>query len=90
LTAAASVVFVEFDWTPGAHVQAEDRAHRIGQRDAVTAYYLIADGTVEVEIATLLDKKAKVLDAVLDGKETDQDSLLIELLKQFQEKNKKN
>ncbi|HSH51456.1 MAG TPA: DEAD/DEAH box helicase [Bacteroidales bacterium] len=83
LTAASSVVFLELPWTPGELQQAEDRCHRIGQKDAVNIYYLLASGTIEEEIATLIDKKRKILDAVLDGKETDQDSLLSDLMSKY-------
>ena len=83
LTASSNVAFLELPWTPGALVQAEDRCHRIGQKDNVTIYYLLATGTIEDTIAALLDKKRKTLDAVLDGIETDQESLLTELIKQY-------
>lgn len=84
LTAAADTCFTELWWTPGLHVQAEDRVHRIGQEaDSVNAYYLIATETIEEEIAALLDKKRKVLDQVLDGIETDDSSLLTELMNAY-------
>jgi len=84
LTAASNTCFVQLPWSPGIAQQAEDRVHRIGQEaGSVNAYYLIAQGTIEETIANLLDKKAKVLDAILDGKETNQASLLTELLKEL-------
>jgi len=84
LTAASNVAFVELGWSPGEHSQAEDRCHRIGQKaDSITAYYLIADKTVEVEIASLLDRKQKILSKTLEGKEVDKESLLSTLIKQM-------
>lgn len=81
LTAASNVVFVELGWTPGEMDQAEDRIHRIGQENECTAWYLVAAETIMEEIAELLDSKRKVLDAVLDGKETSEESMLSHLLK---------
>ena len=83
LTAASSVAFLELPWTPGELEQAIDRVHRIGQKNAVMCYFLIAVNTIETRIAQLLDKKRKILDSVLDGKETDEKSLLTELIKSY-------
>jgi SNF2 family DNA or RNA helicase len=85
LTAASNVAFVELPWTPGELDQAEDRCHRIGQKDAVNVYYLLAEGTIEEEIAELLDNKRQVLDSILDGKLTDETSLLKALMERHKE-----
>lgn len=66
-TAASNVAFVELGWTPATHDQAEDRAHRIGQRDAVTAWYLVAKGTIEEDIADLIEAKREVVTAATVG-----------------------
>lgn len=81
LTASSNTVFCELGWTPGEHDQAEDRVHRIGQTESVSAWYLVASDTVMTEIAELLDEKRKVLDAVLDGKMTGEESMLTALLR---------
>lgn len=83
LTAASSVAFLEFPWDPGTLVQAEDRCHRIGQKDSVNVYYLLAENTIEERIATLLDSKRMVLDAVLDGRAPEEGSLLMELIDNY-------
>lgn len=71
LTRASNVAFLELDWTPAKHDQAEDRCHRIGQQDAVNATYLLAANTVDEKIAQLLERKRAVIGAVTDGHEED-------------------
>jgi SNF2-related domain len=60
-------VFVELGWTPAVHDQAEDRTLRIGQKNAVDAYYLIAQNTVEERIARIIERKRNVVDATAFG-----------------------
>jgi len=85
LTAASNVAFLELPWTPGDLVQAEDRCHRIGQKDSVNVYYLLAQNTIEERIARLLDSKRKVLESVLDGAVPEDSSLLGELINDYYE-----
>ena len=68
LTASSAVAFLQLPWTPGEMQQAADRIHRIGQvADVVTIYNLIAEGTIEEEIADMIFGKGMVMDAVLDN-----------------------
>lgn len=85
LTASSSVAFLELPWTPGELVQAEDRCHRIGQKNTVNIYYLLAEDSVEFKIAQLLDKKRAIVEAVLDGKQVEEENLLTALIKSYRE-----
>jgi SWI/SNF-related matrix-associated actin-dependent regulator 1 of chromatin subfamily A len=64
LTAATLVVFCELFFNPGILVQAEDRAHRIGQTDSVTVHYLLARGTIDDRLWPLLLSKLNTLETV--------------------------
>lgn len=83
LTAASNVAFLEFPWSPGDVQQAEDRCHRIGQKDTVNVYYLIAKDTIDQTICGLIDRKRKVLDQVLEGKSGEDGGIFGELLEQL-------
>jgi SNF2 family DNA or RNA helicase len=65
LTASHTVIFIEFDWNPSRHLQAEDRVHRISQKSAVTIYYLVAMGTIEESIVRMIDAKREVVNAAV-------------------------
>ncbi|KAM1083062.1 hypothetical protein ACFX19_021920 [Malus domestica] len=69
LTAASTVIFAELSWTPGDLIQAEDRAHRIGQVASVNIYYLLANDTVDDIIWDVVQSKLENLGQMLDGQE---------------------
>ena len=69
LTAASKVIFAELDWVPGNITQAEDRCHRIGQKDTVNAIHLVLEGSIDAYMANILVRKQEVIDRALDGKE---------------------
>ena len=66
LTRAKYVIFAELDWSPAIHRQAEDRLHRIGQKNTVFAYYLIGNGTLDDHVANILVDKSFEIDAIID------------------------
>ena len=67
LTAGRQVVFNDLDWVPANHWQAEDRAYRIGQTGTVNVTYMIARGTVDEFVKTVLETKAALMDALIEG-----------------------
>jgi hypothetical protein len=85
LTRASNVAFLELEWTPAMHDQAEDRCHRIGQRDAVTAWYLLAANTIDETMARLIQSKRATVAAVTDGRVLDDDALLDGVVRELRE-----
>jgi superfamily II DNA or RNA helicase len=67
LQVASNVVLAELSWTDAEQTQAIDRVHRIGQAEPVTAWRIIAAGTLDTKIAQLVDSKAGLAARALDG-----------------------
>ena len=68
LTAAAHVFFAELHWTPGVLMQAEDRAHRIGQTETVNVHYLVARDTLDEKMWRMIVNKVDVVSNALQGR----------------------
>jgi superfamily II DNA or RNA helicase len=85
LTRASNVCFLELEWTPAIHDQAEDRCHRIGQSDSVTAWYLLAAGTIDETMARLIQRKREVVGAVTDGRELPDGGLIDGVVQELRE-----
>jgi len=70
LTSATNVLFIDFSWTPADHAQAADRIHRISATaDHVTIYQLYSKGTIDEFMYNLLEKKQKLFDQLIEGKD---------------------
>ncbi len=80
LQVAEDAANAELGWTPGGHVQAEDRLWRIGQAGHVWIHYLVARGTIETDMCERLQRKAGVLSRTLDGGVRDDDLDLLDML----------
>jgi SNF2 family DNA or RNA helicase len=67
LTAATQVVFNDLDWVPTNHWQAEDRAYRIGQTRTVNVTYFVARDTIDDFVQAVLETKAALVNAIVEG-----------------------
>jgi hypothetical protein len=67
LTAATTVVFAELHWTPGIMLQAEDRAHRIGQCCCVNVKYVVCKGTADDFMWAAFKRRLSVVSSVCNG-----------------------
>ena len=79
LTAASTVIFAELDWTPGAMMQAEDRAHRIGQKNSVLILHPVLNESIDAKVAKTLVRKQEAIEKTLDGAVKDEEIGIDEL-----------
>lgn len=89
LQTADTVIIFDSDWNPMMDLQAQDRAHRIGQTKVVRVYRLICAGTVEVKILEQANRKLQVDAQVIQAgqfnnksTEMDRHQMLKDLLRQ--------
>ena len=83
LTRASNVCFLDLEWTPAMHDQAEDRCHRIGQDDAVTAWYLLAADTIDETMIELIARKRGIVGAVTDGRRDESEALVQSVVREL-------
>ena len=86
LTASSNVAFVEFPWTFADCEQCEDRAHRIGQLDSVTAYYFLGRNTIDEKIYKIIQTKKDMAATITGSTEQVEEStidLIANLFKTF-------
>ena len=67
LTGASIVIHFDPWWNLAAQNQATDRVHRIGQKNPVMVYKLIAKDSIEEKIIELQEKKKELADQILEG-----------------------
>ncbi|MEY3995883.1 MAG: hypothetical protein RL344_226 [Pseudomonadota bacterium] len=70
LPQADTVIHYDPWWNPAVENQATDRAHRIGQKNTVFVYKLVAQGTIEERILALQSRKADLANSIYDGSES--------------------
>lgn len=85
LTAASNVAFIEFPWTYADCCQCEDRAHRIGQKDNVTCYYLLGRATIDRVLYNIIHTKKTIANQIMAANDDiPQDEMYFdELVSQF-------
>lgn len=67
LNRASQVVIGELAWNGAQEDQAIDRVHRIGQERPVTAWRIIAEGTIDGQLSAAITRKRRVATEVIDG-----------------------
>jgi SWI/SNF-related matrix-associated actin-dependent regulator 1 of chromatin subfamily A len=85
LTASSTVVFAEMEWRPGDMFQAEDRCHRIGQKDMVLAQYIVVQDSLEAYMVNTFIEKQQTIEQVMKSDQISNDLDIQELVNSFKE-----
>ena len=65
LTEADTVIHFDMWWNPAVENQATDRVHRIGQKESVSVYKLITNGTIEEKIVEMQNRKRGIVKKIV-------------------------
>jgi SWI/SNF-related matrix-associated actin-dependent regulator 1 of chromatin subfamily A len=80
LTSAEAVIMNDLSFVPAEHSQAEDRSHRIGQKNSTSVYYPLFENTIEGAIYDILNRKKKIISTVMGDDMFDEASTIEEML----------
>lgn len=83
LTSADYVFILDPWWNPAVEMQAMDRAHRIGQTNAVFVYKMIAEGSIEEKILDLQKSKKKLVDDIVSCEESGVKAIDAEMVREI-------
>ncbi|CAH0516533.1 unnamed protein product [Peronospora belbahrii] len=92
LATADTVIIFDSDWNPAMDAQAQDRAHRIGQKNEVRVFRLVTNSPVEEKILSRATDKMNMNNLVVEAgkfnnrsKEAERRAMLESLIKMEQE-----
>jgi SWI/SNF-related matrix-associated actin-dependent regulator 1 of chromatin subfamily A len=80
LTSAEAVIMNDLSFVPAEHSQAEDRSHRIGQKNSTSVYYPLFENTIEGAIYDILNRKKKIISTVMGDDMFDEATIIEEML----------
>ena len=80
LTSAEAVIMNDLSFVPAEHSQAEDRSHRIGQKNSTSVYYPLFENSIEGAIYDILNRKKKIISTVMGDDMFDDASSIEEML----------
>ena len=67
LTAASHVIFIDYSWVPADHIQAQDRAHRIGsEHSKINIIQLFCKETIDDYMKEMLEKKQELFNQLIN------------------------
>ena len=79
---SSNICFVEREWNSAKEEQAEARLHRLGQDNAVVAWYLIARNTIDEDVAELIEEKRRLIGRIVGVGDVEA-SIVTDLLKRI-------
>lgn len=84
LTASSNVIFIEYPWTWADCMQCEDRTHRIGQKESVTAAYFFGQNTIDQRLFEIIQEKKDVSDAITGNTDVVEMQMIDKVLSLFE------
>ena len=86
LTASSRVAFIEFPWTFSDCEQAEDRAHRNGQKNNVNCYYYLGKDTIDRYMYDVIQTKKNIANGVTGTDDVVKESIVDMAMNLFNQK----